>query len=107
MPDVPHFKVPFQLSQGRVVVVEQDTLDEVAQCVAAVLACPEGARLENPDFGTPEYLLTEAPIDVDELVNAVNEHEPRAGVIIEEAPETWDGLVRRVTARVQGGVAGE
>ena len=49
-PDSPHLKVPFQIVGPRAQVLEQDTHEEIAQCVEVILRYPLGVRLDLPDF---------------------------------------------------------
>lgn len=75
----PHFAVPLRLDRtGRFATVEQDSPDEIAQCVAACLATPEGSRVEAPDYGSPR---TDFHVgNLADLVAAVAEWEPRADI---------------------------
>lgn len=100
MTTIPHFRTPFRFAAGRASVVEQDTIDEIAQCVEVVLTTEPGTRLENSDFGTPPMVLTEAPLDVESIANAVNLWEDRAGAIVTEDQDRWDELVHRAVIRV-------
>ena len=74
---IPHLAQPFQYIRGAAAVVDQDSPDEVAQCVATVLAYPTGFALELPEFGTPPQEL-QAPINVAVIEAAVTRWEPRA-----------------------------
>jgi hypothetical protein len=40
MADVPHFALPFRVENGRAVVNDQDTSDDVVTCVVAIMLCP-------------------------------------------------------------------
>lgn len=52
MPDVPHFAFPFSLtSTGHVAVVDQDSPNDVAGCVAAICSYRLGDRADAPTFG--------------------------------------------------------
>jgi len=47
----PHFDLPFRfLKSGGAVVSEQDSFDDVANCVEAICRTPQGFRVDNPDF---------------------------------------------------------
>jgi phage baseplate assembly protein W len=101
---VPHFAFPFSVDRdGAAHVLEQDTLDEVAQCVQVLLATPTGTRMEQPDYGVVDPVF-QVEIDKGEVLRAVEEWEPRAAVALQDDPDKLDVLVRRVQARVaQGG----
>jgi phage baseplate assembly protein W len=75
---IPHLALPLRLNgRGSAVTVEQDSPEEIAQCVAVVLATPVGSRVEVPDFGSPRADFDEQP-DTAGMVAAVEEWEPRA-----------------------------
>lgn len=102
MPDVPHFDLPFRWdSTGHVAVVEQDSVDDVANCVEAVVRTRVGERDEHPNFGSPERLFGELPVTTEELRAAIERWEPRAGLLIEAAPDRLDDLLTRVRIRVR------
>lgn len=101
MADVPHFALPFRYEQGRPVVVEQDSVDDVAACVEAVLRTRPGEREESPDFGSPDLAFRQRPLDLDEVVGAVSRWEPRARLLAQEDPERLDEAVARVQITVR------
>lgn len=96
MAEVPHFALPFRYANGRPVVVEQDTPEEVAACVEAILRTEPGERPDLPAFGAPDLTFSSTPLDLDVLAQAVETWEPRARFLLEEAPDTLDAAVRRV-----------
>lgn len=76
---IPHFTYPFALSPVTgASVAQQDTLAEVASCVAAIIACPVGAVPELPSFGVPDPTFATAPPSLAALLDAVHNLEPRA-----------------------------
>jgi hypothetical protein len=79
-PDVPHIQWPVRLEGARLATVEQDSLEDVAQCVALVLSTTPGTRLELPEFGRPDPTFSEGGADPTALEDAVNEWEPRAAL---------------------------
>lgn len=104
---IPHFAVPLRLDgSGRFAAVEQDSGDEIAQCVAVVMATPAGSRLEVPDFGIPRYEF-HTP-NAAEIVAAVAEWEPRADLELDVVQGLGDDLsVAVIHAAVRPHVAGE
>ena len=79
---------------------EQDTLDDVYDCVQAIIRCPEGWRPELPGFGISDQTFTENTIDLEEIADKVRIWEPRSDVLYEQTlsgPMLLDDLV---TARV-------
>lgn len=84
MPQTPHLAIPLRLDgSGRFATVEQDSAVDIAQCVAVVLATPEGSRIEVPEFGVPRVEFAGA--DTNDIVSAVAEWEPRADLSIDVA----------------------
>lgn len=81
-PNVPHLAVPFQVINGQWITVEQDTDDEVAQCVRNICAFERGFRIEDPDFGINDPTFTTMPIDTEDISSALDTYEDRAQVEI-------------------------
>lgn len=104
MTDVPHFSLPFRydrLSDGRqrVAVTEQDTAQEIGDCVELILRTVQGDRATLPDFGRPEELefTLDRELARSLVQQAVDEFEPRARTLVENADdETTDdeGILR-------------
>lgn len=106
MPDTPHFALPFRLEGGSFAVNEQDSAEDVAACVEAVIRTRPGERDELPAFGVTDPAFQQAPIDTDLLVEQVNEWEPRAKALAEETPDLFDATVRRVRLEVGSDTSG-
>lgn len=101
--DIPHFQLPFVLDPDGVRVTEQDSLDEVTDCVQAVLRTTLGERIELPDFGRPDQAFRQNGADLEQLRDAVDTWEPRATVEIDHDPAFLSGQVDRVTVNSKGG----
>lgn len=104
---VPHFALPLRLAgDGRFAVLEQDGADEIAQCVAVVLATPEGSRAELPEFGSPRF-----DFDVPEaagVIEAVKEWEPRADLTLTAVTGLGPSQsLAQITAAVRPHVGGD
>lgn len=103
--DVPHFKFPFRVAASgrRVMVVEQDSDDEVLDCVEVTLRTRPGDRLDEPEFGLEDQAFVMYRDDnMEEVVNAVRVWEPRARTYI--ASQEIADLVERVRLNfVEGG----
>ena len=93
----PHLAHPFTLTARGARVVEQDSREEVLQCVWAVLATEPGSRPEEPSFGYPDPLFLAGGVDFDELRAVVGTWEPRADLLTEAE---WDGLRERVKVSI-------
>jgi phage baseplate assembly protein W len=98
----PHFVFPFRVLNGSVVVVEQDSEEDIRQCIYVSLATREGSRMEDPDYGVPDQLFKKLAIDpnADAVLAAVEDDEPRAALVgsveIEDTVERV--AVKRVVA---------
>jgi phage baseplate assembly protein W len=101
MTDVPHFSLPFRFATPFAATTEQDSLDEIADCVYAILVCPRGFRVEVPEFGLPEQTFSMPAPDLDEIRDAIATWEDRAGVLLAQRPDALDELIARVEADVQ------
>ena len=77
MPD--HFAIPFRYdATGSAVVVQQDTVAEIAQCVKVLVSTPVGTRIEQFDYGIPDPTFSTEQHAVADITAAVNRWEPRA-----------------------------
>jgi hypothetical protein len=95
--DCPHFDLPFRFENGAAVVVEQDTTEDVAACVAAVLLYPLEWRPEAPTFGIRDPTFTEGGVDTADVARALAEWEPRADLLVSGALDDDDELAQIVT----------
>lgn len=83
-PDNPHFQVPVTLVDGQVRMVEQDSDEEITQCVLAVLRTPVEFRDDLPEFGTPDQLFKMAGVNPALVKAAIETWEPRATAEVQE-----------------------
>lgn len=97
MTDAPHFTYPFEVASSGVKVVEQDSIDEIATCVYAILATEEGTRQELPDFGLEDPTFALNGLSEEQLREVVEQWEPRAELLTEIE---WSQLVQKVQVRV-------
>lgn len=86
MDDIPHLALPLRIVGERFVSVQQDTLDELVACVAAITAFPLGYRVERPDFGVEPMEFDARPLPTVDVEQAVEAYEPRATVSVTEQP---------------------
>lgn len=95
---IPHFAYPFRLrGNGSVRTVEQDTIDEIAQCVEILLLTERGTRPEVPAYGI-ESLPFEVEFNHAAILAQIVRWEPRAKVLLESSVDAEDELVRRLRA---------
>jgi phage baseplate assembly protein W len=100
MTDVPHFALPFRFERNVAAVVEQDTTDEITDCMTSILLCPLGFRSELPAYGVEDPTFAMGAVDLDALAAAVRLWEPRADAVFTQHPDALDALVADVSARV-------
>lgn len=90
MADVPHFDLPFRFvgDPPRVAEVEQDSIQDVAVCVEAVLRVRPGELMADPSFGTTDPTFDQPGDDtLDNLVTEIEVWEPRATTALQDG---WD-----------------
>lgn len=92
-PTIPKLRVPLRVEIGRLALVEQDSQDNVAGCVYAILSYERGSRLEDPDFGVESRLFDQMPVDIDEWLEQISAYEPRAAVQTQQEIEDLTGRV--------------
>ncbi len=100
-PEVPHLKWPLELAGGMLLAVEQDTIDDVEQCVHVLLSTPLGSRPLAPEVGAPDPTFVGA--DAAEMSSRLTDPdfgEPRADVAV-----TVDGAGPDQTVSVQVSLA--
>lgn len=80
MPDeIPKLKLPVTLVGSKLDTIEQDTDDEVVQCVETVCRFPIGQRDDLLEFGIGSYELRNInDISAAELAREITRWEPRA-----------------------------
>lgn len=95
MASVSHFAMPFRVENGAVVTVEQDSIEEITQCVEACCHTLIGSRIDAPGYGVPdETFKTQTPNPSPAFyLAAVEEAEPRAHLL---GQATLEGLIRRI-----------
>lgn len=91
MAEVPHLAFPLRMNpDGTLADVEQDTIDDVRQCVHVLLRTEVGSRPLAPDVGIEDPTFTEG-LDPVQVATRLEEMEDRAQVTITiEAPHTGE-----------------
>lgn len=87
---MPKLGIPVRMRGTRLGDVEQDSEDDVAQCVYAVAATELGSREERRDYGVTSPLFRQGGADLAEIQAAVDRWEPRA--TLETSQELRDFL---------------
>jgi len=97
MPDVtiPHFDLPFRIGT-KAAIVQQDTIEDVTNCVEVCVRTHVGRRKELPQFGIPDLTFRDQPIKMSDVLQQISSNEPRAIVLIDQHPEVLDELIADV-----------
>ena len=101
MDNVPHLSLPLRVVGGSYATVQQDTDDELATTVQAIVSFTLGSRPERPDFGIADPALADRPLDLLDMRQAIETYEPRADFTVAELPyNPADPLASRVRVQV-------
>lgn len=100
MPDLPHFRMPFSASGGSFAVVEQDTTEEIEQCIEAACRTLIRSRVDVPGYGIhDETFSKQSPTpSPGAILAAVEGVEPRAHLL---AAATVEDMIKRITLRLR------
>ena len=97
----PHFDLPFRfLVSGGVAQSEQDSFDDVCNCVEAICRTPLGFRVDNLDFGFANLEMLTQPILSTDVMENVGAQETRAAFVFTEQPDQLDILIDRITVEI-------
>ena len=96
MASIPDLSYPPRIVDGDVATVEQGSIEEIQQCVEAVLHTIVGSRIDAPEYGIPNETFKQLGPDenADVYLAAIEEAEPRAHLIGRARIEE---MVKRVT----------
>jgi hypothetical protein len=79
IPAAPCIDAPFRLdAKGRIATVPAGSQDEIDAQIYNVLVCPQGAKLGDPDFGLPSPLGQSLPLNLTDLIKAIQDQVPAA-----------------------------
>src|SRR4051812_1896682 len=81
MARIEHISFPLRLSGGRFAVVEEDSPEEVAQRVWALLRTPRGMREDNPDLGIPFPGFRRGGTDLTEIARQIDQYAADEGTL--------------------------
>lgn len=95
-PRIPQFVWPFRLENNDFATAEQDSTEDVVSCVAVVLLHHPGDRELLPKFGTTDLTFQTQPIDVGQIIAAVDTWEPRAAQVLSQMADSLDPLIVQV-----------
>lgn len=98
---VPHFDLPFRLLGRGFATVEQDSYEDVANCVEAIIRTPYGTRDDSPEFGIDDLTFDIRPLNIEALTAQIENEEPRTTLAVREDPNLIDNLVSKIVIEVQ------
>src|ERR1035437_6234736 len=98
---IPRFSLPFSLDfSGHARVNDQDSPEDISDCVEAILRTHKGQREELPLFGITDPTFEHQPVALEPIIQAVLDQEPRASILINQAPSSFDQLVANLAVNV-------
>jgi len=83
---IPHLAWPLRYSRRGYVVVQQDTVDELATNIGVICSFPLGYRDEAPEFGIQDPEFGTLPLDLTDVEEAIETYENRAEFTIRQQP---------------------
>lgn len=98
---IPHFDIPFRYNKGTPAVVEQDSVAEVANCVLAICSTEPGQFFDSPDFGLRDMTFSQQPIKREEMLQAIQQWEPRAITSIDSFISAIDEAIAEANIEVE------
>lgn len=100
--ETPQFELPFRIEGTRAVEIEQDSAEEIGDCIETLFRTPLGSVEEEPELGIVDPTFEEH-VDLSELQTAVTEWEGRAPTMLEESPDGLEliNFVRRVNVEAR------
>jgi len=96
----PHFDLPMRYGNGREVVVQQDTVEDVRNCVEAGVRTVRGTRPWVPNFGISDPTFENQPIDLISIGREIYDSEPRAVLDMTQFIPVTDELADNITVGV-------
>jgi hypothetical protein len=99
-PTNPHLGLPFRVEGNAFAVTEQDTADEVADCVELALRTVQGERRTLSSFGRPDHLefISDRDLAQAEIEQTIEDAEPRARGYVERDDSQADQGILRLKA---------
>lgn len=101
----PHWSVPFRLGglNGAAFVNEQDSDEDITDCMKVIISYPIGFREDLPNFGIPDLLFRQANISVaSHLWSSIIRWEPRADPEVQTHIDATNELTEIITVTARG-----
>jgi phage baseplate assembly protein W len=97
---IPHFDIPLRYNGATPAVVDQDTVEDIINCVEVAIRTTQGQRIEIPDFGIPDLTFSQQPVPVQEIFDTILKYEPRATILIDQNPSVINQMIAEIKVRV-------
>lgn len=97
---VPHLRIPFRIGVGgQAETVEQDSIEEVTQCVKVLVATNVGSRVELPEYGIADPVFTDVSQSqrTEAIAAQLKKWEPRARADVTGSVDFLDALIGHIT----------
>lgn len=102
MADTPHLAYPFtRAATGKINVVEQDSDEHVMSCENVIVRCPQGFRIERPEFGWPFPEFHNIPLELGPLQDALRQFEPRGTAHVTQWADEAELATQHVLVEVE------
>lgn len=100
--DTPHFALPLRLGKnGHVFLNQQDTGDDILDCVKAIIAYPIDVRKDMPEFGIPDLLFRQqSGAIIEQVRQAISDWEDRATTEVEGEPAITDQMISNLLVSI-------
>jgi hypothetical protein len=100
---IPHFDLPFRFgTKGEnAAVVLQDTVEDVRNCVEAVIRTQSQTREFVPTFGIEDPTFQIQPVDTNTIEQSVTTNEPRSHMVFTSVADEVDNMINHITAEVK------
>lgn len=103
MPDIPHIAFPPRLTGTRLLTYEQDSPEEIKQCVLNLLRTPRGWSDEDDlqEMGLAGQKFRRGGPDLVEISAQIDKYEPRAeATVINDRPELLNDALAEIGVRL-------
>lgn len=105
----PHLRLPLQFGgvKGGALVNEEDSGEDIIDCIKAIVAFPHGSRHDMPEFGIPDLLFQQQNLDmIGQLREAISEWEDRHDIEVSGEPNVSDQQILDILVKAAAGEHG-
>ena len=101
--DIPHFALPLRYVNGKPLVNQQDSIQDVADCVRGISQTIIGEIPDLPEFGVLDNTFEQEPFSAANLVSMVATWEPRAEMVASNFPNQFEAAIYNINVEVSTG----